>query len=148
MKKQKRELPQIVGRYFDAWIGLDTWDSFHSLDMARFYRFVKAVARYSRRHSPLPVRIRALIFERWKGRRDGAELNDDADHFAELYQTLLGYERAKGFPDPLIECRDIVRYNLRLTARGISDGQDRRTMAKVWGPDWQTKFERALLGRK
>jgi hypothetical protein len=33
----------------------------------------------------------------------------------ELYETLLEYERTRGFPDALIERTDIVRFYLRLT---------------------------------
>jgi len=135
MTRRKWDLPPIVRRYFDAWISLDTWDSFHALDMERFYRFVKAVVRYSRHQRPSSTRIRAFIIERWKGQREEAELNKEADHVAELYQTLLEYERTTGFPDPLIERKDIVRYHLRLKATRTSEGQYRRTMSEVWGPN-------------
>src|SRR2546425_2472383 len=108
------KLSQIVGRYFEAWIGLDTWDSHHPLDKQRFYLFVKAVARYTRRF-PSQADIHALIVARWSGQRSRSELNETANYFAELYQTLLGYEMTPGFPDALIERTDIVRYHLELS---------------------------------
>lgn len=126
-----------------SWISRDTWDTHHPLDSARFYRFVKAVARYSRR-APSSGTIHNAIMSRWKEQRDNAALRETADHYTELYRTLLEYERTKGFPDPLIECRDIVQYHLSLTARGASNGQYRKTMAMEWGPDWRKKLDQAL----
>jgi len=137
-------LSRVVGRYFEAWISHDTWDSHHALDNERFYRFVKAIARYNRRKPPLPREIKACIVRRWRGRRDAAALRKTADHFVELYQTLLAYERTRRFPDPLIERTDIVRYHLDLSVRSRQDsGHVNRAMADVWGQDWQTKLDRA-----
>lgn len=137
-------LPRIAGRYFDAWISNDTWDSYHPLDYERFYRFVKAVARYNRRKPPLPQEISAGIVQRWRGRRATAALRKTADYFVDLYQTLLAYERTRGFPDPLVERTDIVRYYLTLSVRsGVDEAHVARTMADVWGQDWQAKLDRA-----
>lgn len=136
--------PRIAGRYFEAWIANDTWDSYHSLDNERFYRFVKAVARYNRRKPPLPREVSAGIVQRWRGRRVAAELRKTADHFVDLYQTLLAYEATRRFPDPLIERTDIVKYHLELSVRSRNNlGQVERTMADVWGRDWRVKFDRA-----
>jgi len=122
----------------------DSWDSHHALDNQRFCRFVKAIARYNRRKPPAPGKVRARIIRRWRGRRAAAELRRTADHFVELYTALLAYENTRGFPDPLIERTDILRYYLALSVRsGRDDGHVNRMMADVWGPDWQAKLDRA-----
>src|SRR5919197_5186345 len=101
------KLSRVVSRYFDVWICRDSWDSHHPLDDERFYRFVKAVARYSRRRAPSPADVHALIIKKWSGQGvDHVELEKIATEFAELYQTLLNYEKTSGFPDPLIERTD------------------------------------------
>jgi hypothetical protein len=135
------KLSKVVGRYFDAWICRDTWDSFHPLDNQRFYRFVKAVARYSRR-PPLPRDIKTLIVERRGGdRRITAALSKTADKFVDLYQTLLEYEKTRGFPDALIERTNIVRYYLRLTSgSGSNHHHINRMMTDVWGKDWRAEL--------
>lgn len=139
------KLSQVIARYFDAWVCRDTWDSHHSLDNQRFYRFVKAVARYSRRRPPLPGHIRTLIVQRWSGRLAPAALSESADEFAELYQTLLEYEKTRGFPDALIERTDIVRFHLKLTSgAGPNDPHVNRAMTDVWGQDWRVRLDRAL----
>ena len=108
-------LSLVVGRYFDAWIRLDTWDSGHALDNERFFRFVEAVARYSHR-PPVSREIRTLILKRWRGQRAGSSLRKAADRFVARYDTLLAYEKTRGFPNPLIERTDILLFYLRLTS--------------------------------
>ena len=115
------------------------------LDNQRFYRFVKAVARYSRRRPPLPRDIKACILKRWRGRRAAAALNKTADQFVDLYQTLLEYERTRGFPDALIERTNIVRYHLALTSTARPNPQHvERMMTDVWGTGWRARLDRAL----
>jgi hypothetical protein len=138
----KNTFSPVIGRYFDHWICQDTWDSYHPLDTARFYRFVKAVARYSRR-APSSAFLHADIINRWKGRRDHAQLEREADHFSEQYDTLLAYERTKGIPDALIEHSDIVKYHLRLSRQ--SAAACNRIMTQAWGQDWKKKLQRALM---
>src|SRR2546425_9448987 len=127
-------LSRVVGRYFAVWICNDTWGSHHALDNERFYRFVKAVARYNPRKPPLPREIKARIVRCWRGGRAATALSKTADHFVELYQTLLAYEKTRRFPDPLIERTDIVRYHLELCVRSrLDDNHVKRMMADVWG---------------
>jgi len=139
------KLSPVVARYFDAWICWDTWDSHHPFDNQRFYRFVKAVVRYSRRRPPLSGHIRSLVVKKWSGRRTPAALRKAADDFARLYETLLEYEKTRGFPDALIERTDVVRYHLKLTlGKGPNDAHVNRTMTDVWGNDWRVKLNRAI----
>lgn len=143
MKMRGKTLSCITSRYFDSWLCRDTWDTHHPMDRARFYRFVKAVARYNRQ-APSSSIIHDAIINQWKRHRRNAKLQKEAEHYAELYETLISYERTKGFPDPLIECRDIVQYHLRLKSAGGSNELYQRMMVKVWGPDWRMKLEEAL----
>ena len=79
------------------------------------------------------------------GRGISAALSKTADEFVDLYQTLLEYEKTRGFPDALIERTDIVRYYLRLTSESGSNHQHiDRMMADVWGKDWQAELHKAL----
>ena len=146
------KLSPVVERYFDAWIRRRTWDSGHALDTANFYRFVKAVARYSRK-PPSAADIYALILDRrgWKGPESGtiAEtvqelLAERAKELLDLYQTLLDYEKTKGFPDPLIERTDIVKFYVKL--RGTKDERDSR-MREVWGSEWRKQYDEEMKRR-
>jgi hypothetical protein len=138
------KLSPVVHRYFEAWIHRNTWDSYHSQDNEKFYRFIKAIARYSRR-VPSPADIYTLIVERWKGQRDSAKLDETAERFADLYQTLMDYEKTGGFPDPLIERTDIVKYHLELSVHSRDNRQHvNMTMTDVWGKDWRTKLDKAM----
>ena len=132
------KLSPVVGNYLEARICRESWDSHHPLDNERFYRFVKAVARYSRR-TPSSGDIHSLIVSRW-----GPSARRAAARFVELYETLLAYEKTRGFPDALIERTDIVRYHLELSIRGSRNARSiDRAMTDAWGDDWQTKLDMA-----
>jgi len=94
-RHRHERLSPVVQRYFDAWVDRDTWDSWHPLDDEHFYRFVKAVARYSRRRPPRPGDIHALIVARWRGKRRADQLTERAEHFANFYETLLAYRKPR-----------------------------------------------------
>jgi hypothetical protein len=140
----KAKLSQVIGRYFDAWICRDTWDSRHPLDDQCFYRFVKAVARYSR-CPPRPSDVKNLIVQKRGAGQISSALRKAADEFEDLYETLLAYEKTRDFPDALIERTDIVRYHLKLTlGKGSNDAHVNRTMTNVWGRDWRVRLNRAI----
>jgi hypothetical protein len=90
---------------------------------------------------PLPDAIRALIVQRWRGRRTNAALNNAANEYAALYHTLLEYEKTRGFPDPLIAHTNIVSYFWRLRAKNPTDTLTNRKMINAWGKDWQSKLQ-------
>ena len=140
------KLSPVVARYFEAWICRDSWDSQHPLDRQRFYRFVKAVARYGRRRPPLAGHIKELVEQRWRSHRGVSRLKHAVTDFTDLYETLLEYERTRGFPDPLIERTDIVRYYLRLTlGKGPDDAHVDRTMTETWGGEWRALLKRDIV---
>jgi hypothetical protein len=137
------KISKVVGRYFEAWIALDTWDSFHPLDLQRFYRFVKAVVRYSRK-PPSSGDVHALITARWNKQRPVDALERAADRYAEIYETLMNYERTRGFPDALIERTSIVKFHGQLSSQDNSNAQHiERIMSHVWGKDWQKQLAAA-----
>ena len=140
------KLSPVVFRYFDAWIRHDTWDSLHTLDDERFYRFVKAVLRYSRRRLS-PGDLEEIIVDRWKKRRVSSALDRAAERYRKLYRTLVAYETTTGFPDALIEQTNILKcYNqLRRRQKGKqSTDYIQRKMAEDWGNDWETKLKHAI----
>ena len=136
------KLSPVVGRYFDAWLRLDTWDSYHPLDKERFYLFVKAVARYSRR-VPSAGDIKELIVEKWKDRRTISVLNKATCYFMSLYQEFLAYEKTRGFPNPSIERTNIVRFYYRIRQGKTNKDIDMR-MSEDWGSNWQRKLDEKL----
>jgi hypothetical protein len=150
VKDSKMKLSPIINRYFDHWT-CNPWHSCHPLDNQRFYRFVKAVERYSRRKAPSRADIHALIMQKGEEQDlelDREELDELANEFAERYQMLLDYEKTKRFPNPLVEQTNILDYYSALFARCQGNDQHiNRMMTKVWGKDWQTKKDRAIRGR-
>jgi len=137
------KLSPVVGRYFDAWIKLQTWDSGHQLDQQRFYRFVKAIVRYSRRR-PSSIEVESLIEARWEGRRDSESLEETARHFASIYTAILDYENTNGFPNPLIERTNIVQCQIWLASENVSEQQLDNSMSHLWGEDWRIQLQRAI----
>ncbi|MDE3224031.1 MAG: hypothetical protein KGN30_01310, partial [Nitrospirota bacterium] len=104
----------------------------------------KAVVRYSR-PTPLPAVIHALIIERWSEHRNSKGLKESADDFADLYQTLLNYEKSRDFPNPLIERTDIAKYHVSLSIRSENNDQHiNRMMTRMWGEDWRAKLNKEM----
>ena len=146
-------LSPVVSRYFDNWIDNDTWDSGHWLDRARFYRFVKAVTRYSRK-TPHPGSLQELIIQRWRKRRTNKALAAAADDFASLYQTLIEYEGTDDFPNAMIEHNNILSYYHRLIRESEVIRKGKRiqekpskhqidsVMTRVWGESWRDQLNK------
>lgn len=149
-----KKLSTVVSRYFDAWILNDTWDSGNRFDRERFYRFVKAVARYNRKKAPLSGDIQKLILLRCGKRRVSTALQEAADEYSSLYQTLMEYERTTEFPNAMIERTNILRFYQRLIRESVvirqgtrkqekpSDDQINRAMTYVWGKNWRTQLNK------
>ena len=95
-RHRHERLSPVVQRYFDAWVDRDTWDSWHPLDDEHFYRFVKAVARSSRRRPPRPGDIHALIVARWRGKRRADQLTERAEHFRQPLRDTARLKEAEG----------------------------------------------------
>lgn len=85
-----------VDRYFKAWIQLDTWDSLHSFDMSRFYSFIKALKRYSRKYWITNFRenIVLAVNQYHPGLQD-KHVQDMADYFYGQAETIFAYEAAE-----------------------------------------------------
>ena len=64
-----------------------------------------------------------------------------AEKYGEIYQTLLEYERTSGFPDALIDRKNILAFYNRLRISGRQNDQHiDRMMTAAWGKDWQRKL--------
>jgi len=89
----------MVEKPFLGWISCDTWFKGHPSDDERFYRFVWAVAQYSRR-LPSEMTIRDLIISEWAGKLESDFLQSQALYYSGLYATLLEFAkvRTKGQP--------------------------------------------------
>ena len=145
------KLSPVVSRYFDVWIINDTWDSGHRLDRERFYRFVKAVVRYSRK-IPSPGDIQELIEQQWQKTRSPKALQAAADEFSSLYQTLIEYERINDFPNAMIERKNIRSFYHRLIreyeiiqkGKRIPEKPSKHhiddVMTRVWGKSWRSQL--------
>ena len=138
------KLSKVVARYFEVWIALDSWDSFHPLDLQRFYRFVKAVVRYSRK-PPSSRDVHALIMARRNKQRSVDAFDDQAaERYADIYETLINYEETRCFPDALIECTNIIKFHLQLQSQENQNVQHIEwIMNRFWGKDWQKQLASA-----
>jgi hypothetical protein len=96
----------LVDKYLLAWIGPSTWTSFHQADLGRFYKFIKALSRYSRKSitqtlSSTVVSSAQDVHPEMSPR----EIQNVAQEYCEIAQHLLQFMQAP-FPDPLIEMRN------------------------------------------
>ena len=132
-------MSHVVGNNFDEWIRRNTWDSGNRTDLENFYRFVKAVVRYSK-HDPTSGELEAEILKKWRSKRTRRALGAAMDHYLNLYSHLLAYSRTRDFPNALVERSDIAMYWYRLTDNHHSDDANSVHMARVWGSDWKRKF--------
>jgi len=129
----------VVNRYFQHWLLHDSWHSGHWADMERFFKFVKAVLRYSKKR-PSDSEVRDRIMEREGLPQD--DLEKRASHFAGLYAHILEFVGV-GFPDALIEKTNIQRYHFSLEAAlgHRNQAQIAEAMQREWGDDWRTMLE-------
>lgn len=133
-------LSPVVDRYFQAWIGRDSWHTGHPNDLEYFYKFVRAVSTYSKK----PVgddELRTLITEAAKGKIDPDQLAEKATHYVHLFRHLYDFTKTP-FPDPLISRNNIHAYYMDLT---FQFGYDRKeqiaeVMRQVWGDDWEKQL--------
>jgi hypothetical protein len=84
----------MVEKSFLAWISCDTWYKCHPSDDERFYRFVWAVAQFSRR-PPSEITIRNLIISEWAGKLENDFLQNQAMHYSGLYATMLEFAKVR-----------------------------------------------------
>jgi hypothetical protein len=112
---------KVVDRYFRQWIALPTWDSMHPMDLGRFYQFLKAIKRYSRKH--WATRFHQSVVEaatEFHPRLDKEHVHRMADFFLETARTIFEYESAP-FPDPLVEMRNPHEVSLYLRTLRVYD---------------------------
>ena len=94
VKESIEKLSPKVENYFTNWISRDTCYTGSLYDMERFYQFVKAVKRFSKK-PPTECFVRELIVKH--GGFEAKYLEKKAAHFGQLYVTLFEYENTQ-FP--------------------------------------------------
>jgi len=143
-----RYFSTIVDRYLNHWIALPTWGSKHPLDMQRFYQFLRALKRYSRKDWTLDFRER--IFRAAKDNHpefDESYLVETIDYFVRQEEIICDYHSAP-FPAPLVEMSNpyLVASYLSLLLVVDDEGNERsmytseeieEILAKNFGKDWR-----------
>jgi hypothetical protein len=77
----------IIDYSFNIWMS-NYPESFHPLDMQRFYRFVHTVKRFSRKKDGLFLREKINEFQK----KNGIKLDDKKiDYFCDLFLHLLDF---------------------------------------------------------
>jgi hypothetical protein len=113
---------QLTDRYFNHWISLPTWDSRHPLDMQRFYQFVKALRKYSRK--PWQTKFHENI--QIAAKANHPTLNDKyvtemADLFLAHAEIIFAYDAVRF--DPCIEMRNPHDVRISLRRMQSTDGK-------------------------
>jgi hypothetical protein len=96
--------------YLRQWLGLDSWNSGHPLDEARFFRFLKVLNTYARpdrygisKAEPSRFRqiLRRVVLER-QPNRDNSSLQATLDRCAATAGVVYHYEQAcrRDWPTP------------------------------------------------
>jgi hypothetical protein len=119
------ERSPVVRRMFQQWIKSETWYTGYACDQDRFYRFVWAVVRYSRRR-PEGRELESLMIQKWKGRLAQDVLEQQARGYASLYTRLIDFAKNRLHR---ISARTNQRPRLRdqLRPSSRSNGQQPRT---------------------
>ena len=91
MDQGAKRFPDMIEQAFEAWIGQDTWAEGSLRDERRFFDFVKAYCRFSRK-SYSPDYLREAIMERWEHTFDANELKQKSKKYADLFSLLAKYE--------------------------------------------------------
>ena len=136
------KLSPLVNKYFLAWINSSTWNTGHDADRRRFYKFVKAVVKYSQKR-PSSGTVRRLILAHGKGKLEESVLDSEAAEYASLYDSILGFADIQ-FPDPLVERKNASSHYFGLCAAFGPEAEDRidKIMKREWGSDWKKKVFR------
>jgi hypothetical protein len=141
---------KIVDRYFTQWIRMFTWDTMHPADMGRFYQFLKALNRYSRKGWDRSFRENIIKAAKDHHPDVGEDhLREMADFFTGKAAKCFAYESAL-FPDPLVERTNPYHISLHLRAlqriddKGIAhpmykSEQIEEIVTKEFGKNWRSQ---------
>jgi len=86
------KLKKPIEKAFNCWISSHP-ESYHPLDMHRFYVFVKTVARYSRRQKNSSW-LRGKI----KKYKQTNLTEKDIEYYCNLFETLLDFSKVRSLP--------------------------------------------------
>lgn len=86
------KLSQRCQEEYERWIGNENWHTGHPLDKKRFYNFVDAFLRYSRKEMGGDDLKRDII-SRYEAKLDSKSLEDDAEHYTVLFCEIVEFIR-------------------------------------------------------
>ncbi len=145
---------KIIDIYFLNWIRQDTWDSFHWLDMERFYKFVKAIKKYARsKYGPKIYKNIIKAAKKEHPNLNEAHVEEKARYFSSIVHQILDYE-STSFPDPIVEMRNPYEVWRHLHKIQVTDKKGNlrplyteeeieAILSKNFGSDWRARESRA-----
>ncbi|MCQ3932537.1 MAG: hypothetical protein DPW16_18970 [Chloroflexi bacterium] len=143
----------MVDKYLSHWICQPTWDSMHPKDMERFYIFLKALQRYSKRD--WFSELNATLLRAAKDFHPSVEedlLAKTIGIFLEKAEVVLNYAKAE-FPNPVVEMRNPFEVRGLLTTRKyldrdgneqtmLSDDEIEEILIKNFGKNWRDTYRK------
>jgi hypothetical protein len=121
MAAMPKYFSKAVDRYFDQWIRVFTWDTMHPYDMERFYQFLKALKKYSRKYWAKGFHENIVKAAKdYHPNLDEKHITEMANFFIKKAETCFAYEEAP-FPDPLVEKTDPYAVRSRLSRIQVLD---------------------------
>lgn len=141
----------LVDKYLRHWIEEPTWDSMHPKDMERFYMFLKALQRYSKRNwfSELKGTLIGVTKDYYPLLEED-QLAKTIDLFLEKARVALNYTKAP-FPNHVVEMRNPFEVRSSLTTSKYLDAegneqtlysieQVEEILIKNFGENWREAF--------
>ena len=125
----------------------------HSSDMERFYQFLKALKRYSRKHWAKGFYDNIIKAAKdYHPNLDEEHVTEMADSFLKEAETCFAYDEAP-FPDPLVERTNPYLVSLSLRRIQVLDDKGNANplytfdevediLAKEFGKDWRSQEQR------
>ena len=146
-------MPKLVEKYYSVWINGPALLG-HPLDNGRFYKFVKACLRYSRKRVHEEW-LRYFLERDLKERYTNEQYRDELiSELMILFQHILDFNRVS-FPDHVLEMRnpylvkmELERYHY-IDENGSekslhSDSQIERILADNFGASWREDYRRKI----
>ena len=150
MTKANHKMPELIEKYYKGWIKWPTLLQAHP-DRERFYRFVKACIRYSRRN--IDTGWLRYFLERDLAKRYSEQYRDEI--IAEiliLFERILDFNKTS-FPDHILEMKNPYAIYGVLRRYGYvdkdgkekpyySDAKIEKILRDNFGPSWREDYRR------
>jgi hypothetical protein len=129
----------VIQRYFQEWIGKDTWYAAHPLDRKPFYTFAHAAKRYGR--GITSDRLKQEIIQAVGPDMEADQLEQHAQKFADLFGELMDFSQAPT-KDFVVEKTNIHAYHMQLQMDMNHDkSKIAQKMKADWGDDWEKQLK-------